>query len=130
HTEKNNVDYNKISLIKLRSNIKGNDIDIEFQMDLFSQFSDWNDISKNLVVQNINASKPDVNGYGKDINSLIVNYNLVNKLLNPKFEFEGFRSKLRYDNQLTLLGTYINNSIFEIKKIMESNPLNFLTAHP
>ncbi len=114
-----------LSLKDLRYNVK-NPKSAKLQPEILNWFYELVDNSKKLV-ENINASKVDVNGYGKNIGSLIVTTNLINKLLNEKESgsFMGYASKLHYNNEPTILGAYTENSVNYIKDVMQANPLFF-----
>ena len=128
--EENYYDVTQTPLKTLRDNVNG-EPDILDQIAILRTFSGYVQTSKQLV-NSINASKADVNGYGKNVTNLLVNYNLVNDLLNVKDHegnLVGFDTKLTRGGNHTILGTYIKNSIGKIKEIMQANPLNFLAAN-
>lgn len=123
------VNYKLRSLNKSIKNSESvKDFELQ-QLSIFKDFQEWNEMSKDLV-KNINASKPDVNAYGKNISALIISDNLNRLLLNGTEHIRGFDSKMSFNGLPTILQTYIENGVIEIKKIMENNPLNFITAHP
>ena len=124
-------DYENIgtySLKRLRDQISGQ-VNPQDQLNVLRTFFEWQEQSKQLV-KNINASKMDVTGYGKNITSLITIENLINSLNGiSKSSIKGFDTKLFTNGQSSILGTYKENSIDFTKKVMKANPLQFLVAN-
>lgn len=121
-----------LSLQKLREEITNNDSTPDIQINILHKFLEWQRQSKK-VTNNINASKYDVTGYGKNVTSHSVLANMIDKLLDEgsleKGDFKGFRSKLIKNNKLSLSGAYKENIIDWIGDVMEANPLIFLVAN-
>lgn len=104
------------------------------QMNVFYYFKELVGKAKDLT-DNINASKSDVTGYGKNQTQLVTMFNLVNQLIETELEekegrLSGFSSKLKFNGKKTVLGTYLSNSVMKIKQIMQQNPLLFLSVTP
>lgn len=131
--EQDRLDITKQSLKRLREQINNPEADV--QQSVLFKFFELQDLSKNLR-QNVDISKVDTNGHGKNINSMFIIDNLKNLLINNEAEdidgsIQGFNSKLENeDGSLTTLGAYYKNSITKNIKLVESNPQLFPQAHP
>jgi len=116
-----------ISLKDLKNNIF--ESDIETQISVLTEFEKFKEYSKDLG-DSTNSAKVDVNGKGKNITSLFIQHNLMEKVLNetnPEGLING-KSKMTFEGNNTFLNTYYNNSINIPFKIMQKNPKYFLTA--
>lgn len=124
---KSEKDYKSFTLGQLREQIT--EPTPEDQTALLKVFLDFQEIAKQLT-KNVNASKFDVNGPGKDINSLFINLNIINELLNNTEDktLGGFNTKLEYNGESTMLNSLMENSLYIPYQIMRANPKFFLTA--
>jgi len=126
-------DIGDFTLKELRSQIANTESDEFIQKNIFKTFIEWQNQSKK-VGENNKASKFDVEGYGKNVTSLIVYKNLINKLLiTGEYEagnFKGFASKLKKDGKNTFLAHYKEGIIDFIGDVMVANPGTFLVAQP
>jgi len=118
------VDLRKLSLEDFRNQIKGKR-DTAIQLSIYNKFKQLQGLSKGLR-ENVDVSKVDTNGMGKNISTLFGVANL-RQHMNNKVEKDiegtlmGFESK--FDN--TVLGVYYNNGISEIIKLVNANPILF-----
>lgn len=123
------VDFKSITLKTLRDNIKKEE-DIRLQLSILEKFINLQKHAK-VLTNNVSASKPDVDGKGKNINSLIISRNKIENILDDTFtsgKLHGFNSKLEYNGKPTMLKTYVDNSLYKIYDIMRANPKFFLGA--
>lgn len=121
--------FNQITLKELRDEIKVNS-NIEIQLSVMEMFDIWMDKAK-LLAANVSASKIDVDGKGKNINSLIVAVNKIHNILdkeNDKGSLKGFKTKLYRNGKSTLLNSAVKALDFDYK-IMKANPKFFFSAN-
>lgn len=105
------------------------------QFTIIEKFFQLQDHSKKLI-QSINASKPDVTGAGKDLSSRFIIQNLIEEIENNDYNnikgaLTNFSDKLIDPNteEESILGHYINNSIYWIDTIIKNNPKIFLLGN-
>lgn len=102
-----------------------NKSDNSFQLSVLDKFKELQIISK-LVKENIDVSKLDTNGMGKNINSLFRIFNIRKHIFNKRDQegsLKGFETK--FNN--TTLNAY-STSLQEVVKIVENNPNLFPQA--
>jgi len=115
-------------------------LDIDVLRSKMTEDQQWNaleryyelTITAKTLSASVGASRIDVDGKGKDINSLIIAFNKINDLLkknNQPLQITNFGSKLYYDNKRTPLGVAIDNGLIFSYKIMQNNPKYFLQAN-
>jgi len=122
------MDKSKYNLEYFRNQIKETS-DGDFQLAILDKFFELQRISKG-VKENVDVSKLDTNGMGKNINSLFITFNLKQHILNKENKGEtgvlnGFESK--FDK--TQLGKYLR-SMRNVLKVVRSNPILFPQAQP
>lgn len=120
-----------LSLVTLRKEALGEQSNTN-QLFYLKYFNELTDHAKQLS-KNVKASKIDVEGKGKDINSTIIYNNIIKNILaNSSNEgaLNGFESKLEFNGKPTILKTYLDNSVGFAYKVMSNNPSLFLTASP
>jgi len=121
--EINVTDKSKYNLKYFRDQIK-KESKGDFQIAILDKFFELQELSKN-VKQNVDISKLDTNGMGKNINSLISIFNMRQNILDKESKGEkgvlnGFESKLKG----TVLGKYYD-AVSKVLKIVKSNPKLF-----
>jgi hypothetical protein len=122
----NSVGILKMSIGDLRSQIK-NSSDLDTQLSILDTFEDWVKPSKSLA-KSVRASRVDVDGKGKNINSLIIASNTIqNVILNEEKlgNVAGFNTKLTKNGRPTILQSRISNSIDLVENIFKNNPKYF-----
>ena len=120
------MDNEKYSLKYFKDQIK-NEANGEFQLAILEKFFELQKISKG-VKENVDVSRLDTDGMGKNINSLFGIFNLKQHILNKEVDgnigvLNGFESKF----EGTQLGKYMR-SMRNILKIVRSNPILFPQA--
>jgi len=124
-----NYDFDAATLTELRNAALSED---EYtQLGMLKTFYALQETSKE-VVNNINASKIDVNGYGKNATSMLITKNLINGLLKGKRKqgkLVGFETKLERNGKPTTLGA-IKNNLYKVEAMMQATPELFLTTAP
>src|SRR5690606_28285047 len=123
------VDFRSISLKQLRDNVKTSQ-DLKLQLSVLEKFLNLQIHAKTLT-NTVSAAKPDVDGKGKNINSLLVSKNKIENILKNQYKpgnINGFYGKLEYNGKPTMLKTYVDNSIYKVYQIMRANPKYFLGA--
>ena len=105
------------------------------QLELLNEFYSLQDHSK-TIVRGIKAAKPDTEGPGKDLSSRLIAQNLIEEIKSDeRNKVEGsltnFRDKLvdPTTKQLTILGHYVNNSVYWLDKVTKANPKLFQMAN-
>lgn len=103
------------------------------QLQVLEEFNRLQEASKN-VKDNVQASRTDTEGYGKNIPALFAKINLVNKILNKEAKGEpgalsGFLSKMSFKNADSMLAHYTRNGVDFIQSVMENNSDIFTIAH-
>tara|TARA_R110000772_G_scaffold54130_1_gene123510 strand:+ start:26251 stop:33438 length:7188 start_codon:yes stop_codon:yes gene_type:complete len=122
-------DFSTITLNELRDEVKI-DTDVSIQLSILDKYLEWQVHAKKLT-KNVNASKVDVSGKGKNIVSLITAVNKIRNILKKSElpgELNGFTTKLYRNGKDTILNSYIKNSLTAPYEIMRANPKFFLTA--
>jgi len=124
---KSDKEFKDFSLTDLRNEIE--DPNPENQTALLKIFLNFQEAAKSLT-KNIKASKIDVDGPGKDINSLFISLNIIDELLNNQEQglVGGFDTKMDYNGTPTMLSSIIDNSLKFTYQVMKANPKFFLTA--
>jgi len=122
----NVTDKSEYNLRYFRSQIKNNS-NGAFQIAVLDKFFELQELSKS-VKENVDFSKLDTNGMGKNINSLISIFNLRQHMLDKESKdkkgvINGLKSKL--DN--TVLGRYYD-AMSKILKVVKANPKLFPQA--
>lgn len=124
--------FNQITLKELRDEIKVNS-NIEIQLSVMEMFDIWMDKAK-LLAANVSASKIDVDGKGKNINSLIVAVNKIHNILDKEDKedkegsLKGFKTKLYRNGKSTLLNSAVKALTFSYD-VMKANPKYFFSAN-
>jgi len=123
--------FSDISLKELRNEIKNTDSNIDIQLSVIKKFEEWIKDAKKLSA-NVSASKIDVEGKGKNINSLIIAINKIRNIRNnesKKNSLQGFTSKLHRKNIDTHQNIVIKNGLNFPYSIMKANPKYFFSAN-
>jgi len=120
------MDNEKYSLKYFKDQIK-NEANGEFQLAVLEKFFELQRISK-AVKENVDVSRLDTDGMGKNVNSLFGVFNLKQHILNKEQVGEiGVLNGLESKFEGTQLGKYMR-SMRNILKIVRSNPMLFPQA--
>ena len=105
------------------------------QLDIIQKFFELQDSSKK-VVQGINAAKPDTQSSGKDLSSRLIAQNIIEEIENADYRKEvgsltNFSDKLvdPTTGEETILGHYVNNSVYWLDNVVKANPNLFQMAN-
>ena len=124
-------DFSTISLKDLKDQIKEDGSDISIQLAVMDKFETWMKFSKRLAA-NVSASKIDVEGKGKNINSLIIAVNKINNILENEINvgsLKGYKSKLTHNGIDTHQNIVIKNGLTFPYEVMKANPKYFFSAN-
>ena len=105
---------------------------LAFDRQVLNVFNILKEDAKKLK-KNVDGSTQDVKGIGKSTIELIVKNNIINDLLKTNTkdgDLIGFRDKLVYNKQLSMLGHYTNNVINKVRDVVLNNADLFFTMHP
>jgi hypothetical protein len=120
------TDRSKYNLKHYRDQIK-NEATSDFQIAILDKFYELQEISK-VVKENVDISKLDTNGMGKNVNSLFSTFNLIQHVLDKeKTNNIGVLNGLQSKFENTTLEAY-HKGLKEIMRIVQSNPLLFPQA--
>ena len=98
-----------------------------FQIAVLDKFYELQEISK-AVKQNVDISKLDTNGMGKNVNSLFSTFNLIQHVLDKEKSNEfGVLNGLQSKFENTTLAAY-HKGLKEVMRIVQANPLLFPQA--
>ena len=107
----------------------------KLQLELLNVFYNLQDHSKK-VVQGINAAKPDTQSSGKDLSSRLIAQNIIEEIENADYRKEvgaltNFSDKLvdPTTGEETILGHYVNNSVYWLDSVVKANPNLFQMAN-
>ena len=107
----------------------------KLQLELLNVFYNLQDYSKK-VVQGINAAKPDTQGSGKDLSSRLIAQNIIDEIKSDeakkvKGSLTKFSDKLvdPTTGEETILGHYVNNSVYWLDNVVKANPNLFQMAN-
>jgi len=107
----------------------------ENQYPIIQKFFELQDHSKK-VVQGINAAKPDTQSSGKDLSSRLIAQNIIEEIENADYKKEvgaltNFSDKLvdPTTGEETILGHYVNNSVYWLDSVVKANPNLFQMAN-
>ena len=105
------------------------------QFKIINKFFELQDHSK-TIVRGIKAAKPDTEGAGKDLSSRLIAQNIIEEIENDDYnKIEGaltnFSDKLvdPTTGEETILGHYVNNSVYWLDKVTKANPKLFQMAN-
>jgi len=121
------TDRSKYNLQHYRNQIK-NETTSDFQIAILDKFYELQEISK-AVKENVDISKLDTNGVGKNINSLFSTFNLIQHVFDKeKTNKIGVLNGMQSKFENTTLEAY-HKGLKEIMRIVQSNPLLFPQAN-
>jgi len=127
NAEKLNItDRKTYNLQHYREQIK-NEASADFQIAILDKFYELQTVSK-VVKENVDISKLDTNGMGKNVNSLFSTFNLIKHVLDKeKTDRVGVLNGLESKFENTTLAVY-HKGLKEILRIVQANPLLFPQA--